>query len=113
MKEFFKKFTSRKFVTCLLAVIGGFVVMFVGQEGYVNTIIGGLGVVIPAVAYCIVEGRIDEKSVKTISDTALDVAKDLHVSKEVKETVERIGDLAEVIVEMTNSPKTIDKNDGE
>lgn len=92
-----KKFTSRKFLLALIGDIMGILTMIVGQNT-VATIVGASAVIIVNVAYCIIEGAIDAKSVGQIADAAEDIVESLGASDNTVETIDRVGDVVEELV---------------
>ena len=101
MKNFIKKLTSRKFIVTAISAIAGVVTLIVGDSEVVQTIASALMIVIPTIVYCITEGVIDSKSVKTITETVVDTAEKLGVSEQKVELLEDIGAIGEMIVEET------------
>lgn len=101
MKKFLEKLTSRKFIVTAITTITGIITMIVGESEIVNTIASALMVVIPTVVYCITEGVIDAKSVKTITDTVVETAEKLGVNESTVEIIETIGEAGEKIVDST------------
>lgn len=95
MKDFIKKFTSRKFILAAVGIASGFALQFVGSGNMWEEIIGSAIAVICALVYMIVEGKIDADSVKSVSDNTVNILKHAKASKNVVETVEKIGDIAE------------------
>ena len=91
--NFFKKITSRKFVISILSVVGVIITAVFGHGSSVSTIMVGLSIAIPAVAYCIVEGRLDKKSMDAVFNAAEQTARDLKCSKELCDMIEKVGDL--------------------
>ncbi len=101
MKKFLEKLTSRKFIVTAITTIAGIVTMIIGENEIVNIITSALMVVVPTVVYCITEGVIDAKSVKTITDTVVDTAEKLGANESTVEILETIGEAGEKIVDST------------
>ena len=99
MKNFMKKLTSRKFIVTAISTIAGVVTLFVGESEVVQIIASALMVVVPTIVYCITEGVVDAKSVKTITETVADTAEKLGASKEDVEIIEKVGEIGEMIAE--------------
>ena len=99
MREFLKKYASRKFIVSLISAISGVVVLFVGNGQVVEVISSALMVIVPAIVYCIIEGKIDANSVKQIADAASDAAGDLGADEKVAEAIDQIGDTASVFLD--------------
>ena len=99
--NFLKKLTSRKFIVTAISAIAGVVTLFVGNNEIVQIIASALMVVIPTIVYCITEGVLDSKSIKTITETVVDTAEKLGASKEKVEVIEKIGEIGEILTEET------------
>ena len=99
MKNFFKKITSRKFIVTLISAIAGLVTLFEGNNELLNTITSMVMILLPTIVYCITEGVIDSKGIKTITETVVDAAEKLGVAKEKVEIIEKIGAVSEVLTE--------------
>ena len=97
MKDFLKKLTSRKFIVTAITTITGIITLVIGESEVVNTISSALMIIIPTVVYCITEGVIDAKNVKTITDTIVDTAENLGASNEVVEIIEKVGEVGEIL----------------
>ena len=69
MKEFMKKLTSRKFLSCVAGVVIGVCMMFGLDESVVNTIVGAVTSLSSVVIYIYTEGKIDAAAVNKIKDT--------------------------------------------
>lgn len=98
-KDLIKKFTSRKFIVAAIAAIAGVITMIVGNNAVVQTIAGALTVIVPTVVYCIMEGVIDAKSIKTITDATADAAEQLGADAQTVDTINKIGATAEALVD--------------
>ena len=61
------KLTSRKFIISALSAIAGICALLFGENHIVSTVMGAMMVIVPSVVYCIMEGRIDAESAKSIS----------------------------------------------
>jgi hypothetical protein len=94
---FMKKFTSRKFLLALVGDLVGIVTMVFGQNA-ITTIVGAAAVAFVNIAYCIVEGAIDAKSVSMITDSVEVVAKELGASDEEVDAIGKIGFAVEELV---------------
>lgn len=89
-----KKLTSRKFICAAIVMVAGIVSMLCGHETEVKIIADACMVIIPAIVYCIMEGRVDAASVKAITDAAETAAEDLG-NEDAAETIHNIGFVAE------------------
>ena len=99
MKNFLKKLTSRKFLVTAITSITGIITLIVGENEVVQIIASALMTVIPTVVYCVTEGIIDAKSVKTITEVAVDTAEKLGASEDKVEIIEQIGAIGEMLAE--------------
>ena len=81
-KTILEKLTSRKFIVTVITAITGIITMIIGENEIVQIIAGAAMTIIPAVVYCITEGVLDLKSVKTIVDTTKDAIEQI---KDIKE----------------------------
>lgn len=98
-----KKLTSRKFIVTVITAIAGIVTLIIGDNAVVDIIASALMVVVPTVVYCITEGIIDAKSIKTITDATADAADKLGASDKAIETIEQIGEIAEMLTNTENT----------
>ena len=98
-KNIFKKFTSRKFIVSAITAIAGIITLFVGDSEVVKTIAGAAMTIVPTVVYCLMEGVIDAKSVKTITEATVDAAEKLGADKETVEIIEKIGAVSQIVVD--------------
>lgn len=100
-KDFLKKLTSRKFIVTVIPVIVGVITLFIGENAYVQTIASAAMVVLPTVVYCIMEGAIDAKSVKVITDATADAAEKLGATERTVNVIEQMGAVGEVLTDDT------------
>lgn len=98
-KNFLKKFTSRKFIVSAITAIAGVITLFVGDSEIVKTIAGAAMTIIPTVVYCLMEGAIDAKSVKTITDATVEAAEKLGADENAVDTIKQIGAVGEIMVD--------------
>lgn len=68
MKDLKRKFTSRKFIACIVGILTGIGVVVSG-----NTTEGVITVVTSIVSYLIAEGIIDAKAVKQVAENISDI----------------------------------------
>lgn len=94
-----KKLTSRKFIIAVITAITGIVTMFVGDNETVQVIAGAAMTIVPTLVYCIIEGVIDAKSVKTITDATVDAAEKLGADSSTVNVIEQVGAVGEILVE--------------
>ncbi len=102
-KNIIKKLTSRKFIVTVITAITGIITLCVGENETVQTIAGAAMTIIPTVVYCLMEGVIDAKSVKTITDAVADTAEKLGADENTVDTIEQIGAVGEVLVSKEDS----------
>ena len=101
-KSIIEKLTSRKFIVTAISTIAGVIALFIGDNEIVQIISGAAMTIVPAIVYCIMEGVVDAKSVKTITDATADAAEKLGANNKTVEIIEQIGDMSEVILGETN-----------
>jgi len=99
MKNFLKKLTSRKFIVTAITAIAGIITAIIGDNQTVQIIAGAAMTIIPTIVYCITEGVIDAKSVKTITDATADAAEKLGANDDVVDAIEQVGEVGEILVE--------------
>lgn len=98
-KDLIKKLTSRKFIVTAITAIAGIITMLVGKNAYVQTIAGAAMTIIPTVVYCLMEGVIDAKSVKVITEATADAAEKLGADDATVNVIEQMGAVGEVLTE--------------
>lgn len=98
-KNILKKLTSRKFIVTVIAAIVGIITLFIGENEAVNTVAGAAMTIVPTVIYCLMEGAIDAKSVKTITEVTVDTAEKLGANKNTVDAIGKIGAVGEVLVD--------------
>lgn len=100
-KSILEKLTSRKFIVTVITAIAGIITAIIGENETVQIIVGAAMTIIPTIVYCITEGMIDAKSVKTIADATADAAEKLGASETVVDVIEQAGEIGETILEDT------------
>lgn len=98
-KGLIKKLTSRKFIVTAITAIAGIITMLAGENAAVQTIAGAAMTILPTVVYCVMEGVIDAKSVKTITEAAADAAEKLGADDATVNVIEQMGAVGEVLTE--------------
>ena len=98
-KSILEKLTSRKFIVTAITAIAGIITLIIGENEMVQIVAGALMTIVPTIVYCIMEGTIDAKSVKTIADATADAAEKLGADKKVVDTIEQVGKTGEILVE--------------
>lgn len=94
--ELIRKLTSRKFIISAISTLAGILIALIGHEHEVAAIAGALMSIVPAVVYCIMEGKIDAASVKAIGDAAAKAAEELGAESTAKH-IEAVTDVAEIV----------------
>lgn len=94
-----EKLTSRKFIVTVLTAIAGIITAIIGENETVQILTGAAMTIIPTVVYCITEGVLDAKSVKTIADATADAAEKLSANDTVVDTIEQAGEIVESLIE--------------
>lgn len=94
-----EKLTSRKFIVTAITAIAGIITAIIGENETVNIIVGAAMTVIPTIVYCITEGVLDAKSVKTITEATVDAAGKLGANETVVDVIETAGEIGEAIIE--------------
>ena len=113
--EFLKKITSRKFIVTSIAVLAGIVIMFIGKTALVQSIAAPLMIVIPSIVYCLVEGKIDAKSIQNIADGAVQISKALGEGSTMEGIIRDVAELGTQLAgeDGIEIPKMIDISDDE
>ena len=94
-----KKLTSRKFIIAAITAIAGIITLFVGDNEVVQVIAGAAMTIIPTVVYCLMEGIVDAKSVKVITEATADAAEKLGADEKTVYMIEQVGAVGEVLTE--------------
>lgn len=94
-----RKLTSRKFILAVITAITGIVTLCVGDSEIVQVIAGAAMTIIPTVIYCFMEGVIDARSVKTITNATTNAAEKLGADEKCINIIEQIGAVGEVLVD--------------
>lgn len=98
-----KKLTSRKFIVTVITALSGIITLIIGENETVQIIAGAAMTIVPTIVYCLMEGTIDAKSIKTITEVAADTAEKMGADKQAVETIGQIGAVYEVIAETDNT----------
>lgn len=93
------KLTSRKFILAVITAITGIITLCLGDNEVVQTISGAAMTIIPTLVYCIMEGVIDAKNIRVITDVTADTAKKLGANKNTVDVIEQLGAVGEALVE--------------
>ena len=98
-KNILEKLTSRKFIVTVITAIAGIITAIFGENETVQIIAGAAMTIIPTIVYCITEGVLDSKSVKTIADATVDAAEKLGADEKVVDTIEKAGEIGEILTD--------------
>lgn len=79
-------------------MIAGILTLILGENEIFDKVFGGLAVIVPAVAYCIVEGSIDRTNAKTVVDATKDTAEKLGASDKVTNVFNSLGDVIDAVL---------------
>ena len=90
-----EKLTSRKFIVTVLTAIAGIITAIIGENETVQILTGAAMTIIPTIVYCITEGVLDAKSVKTIAEATADAAEKLGTKDSVVDTIGQAGEIVE------------------
>ena len=82
MKNIIRKITSRKFILALAGIFTGIAMALGVDSTEITTVAGGVTALASAVAYIIVEGKVDAEAVKNAVESA----------QEAVETVNKEGE---------------------
>ena len=97
--DLIKKFTSRKFIVTAISLIAGIITMIFGHNETVEVISSAAMIVVPAIVYCCMEGRIDAASVKNITGAVADAAEQLGAAEGIVDTIEDVGKAGEALLD--------------
>jgi hypothetical protein len=93
MKQTLQKLTSRKFLLSVISMLAGIAALCGADETIVAIIAGAAMTVLPALVYCITEGRIDAASVHAAKEAVMDAAESLGAGETVQNIIGATGDL--------------------
>ena len=96
-RNIIEKLTSRKFIVTVLTAIAGIITAIIGESETLNIIVGAAMTIIPTVVYCITEGVLDAKSVKTIAEATADAAEKLGANDTVVDVLESAVEITEAL----------------
>lgn len=80
MKDFFNKFKSRKFLTCVIGILMGVCMYFGVDVTVMDKVAGAIMSIVSIVTYIAVEGTIDAAAIKDVVDKvdeAIDAVEDV------------------------------------
>ena len=93
MNPTLKKLTSRKFLLAVVSMAAGIAALCGADERIVSIVAGAAMTVLPAVVYCITEGRIDAASAQAVTGAVLDASAALGADRQVQSVLGAAGDL--------------------
>lgn len=99
MKQTLQKLTSRKFLLSVISMLAGIAALCGADETIVAIIAGAAMTVLPALVYCITEGRIDAASVLAAKQAVTDAAEALGASEVTQAVIDAAGDMLAAISE--------------
>ena len=98
-KNILEKLTSRKFIVTAITAIAGIITLIIGENEAVQVIAGAAMTIVPTIIYCIMEGVIDAKSVKTIAEATADAAEKLGADEMIVDVIEQAGEIGESLID--------------
>jgi hypothetical protein len=99
MKQTLQKLTSRKFLLSVISMLAGIAALCGADETIVAIIAGAAMTVLPALVYCITEGRIDTASVLAAKQAVTDAAEALGANEATQAVIDAAGDMLAAISE--------------
>jgi hypothetical protein len=99
MKQTLQKLTSRKFLLSVISMLAGIAALCGADETIVAIIAGAAMTVLPALVYCITEGRIDAASVLAAKQAVTDAAEALGANEATQAVIDAAGDMLAAISE--------------
>ena len=95
MNSWLKKLTSRKFLVSLISMAAGIAAICGADMQGVEIIAGAAMTVLPAIVYCLTEGKIDAASVHKATDAITDAAQALGATASTQQMIQAAGDMLE------------------
>lgn len=93
MKQYLRKFTSRKFLLSVISMAAGLAALCGADETIVSIVAGAAMTALPAIVYCITEGRIDAASAKAIGGAVVNASAALGADRHVQDVLHAAGDM--------------------
>jgi hypothetical protein len=93
MKSYIAKLTSRKFLLSAISMAAGIAALCGADATVVSVVAGAAMTVLPALIYCITEGRIDAASVYAAKQAVVDAAESLGAHETVQDVISAAGDM--------------------
>ncbi len=91
MKPTLQKLTSRKFLLSVVSMLAGIAALCGADKTVVAIVAGAAMTVLPALVYCITEGRIDATSVLAAKQAVADAAKSLGADDTTQSLIDATG----------------------
>ncbi len=105
MKQYLKKFTSRKFLLSVISMAAGLAALCGADEAIVSIVAGTAMTILPAIVYCITEGRIDAASAEAARDAVVNASAALGADRHVQDVLHAAGDMLAAMGEPVDSAK--------
>lgn len=96
--DIIKKLTSRKFILAVITAVTGIITLCIGENEIVKVISGAAMTIVPTVVYCIIEGVVDAKSIKTVTDAVTDTAEKLGADENTVDVLKQMSAVGEILV---------------
>jgi hypothetical protein len=93
MKSWITKLISRKFLLSAISMAAGIAALCGADATVVSVVAGASMIVLPALVYCVTEGRIDAASVHAAKEAVMDAAESLGAGETVQNIIGATGDL--------------------
>ncbi|MBE6620772.1 MAG: hypothetical protein E7625_05360 [Ruminococcaceae bacterium] len=103
MKQYLKKFTSRKFLLSVISMAAGLAALCGADETVVSIVAGAAMTALPAIVYCITEGRIDAASAKTIGGAVVNASAALGADRHVQDVLHAAGEMLSAMGEQDDA----------
>ena len=94
-----KKLTSRKFIVTVIAAIAGIVTLCGADREVVMVIAGAAMTIVPSVVYCLMEGVLDAKSIRNITEVVADTGEKLGASEDTVNVIKQVGAVGELLAD--------------
>ena len=93
MKQLLKKLTSRKFLLSVVSMAAGIAALCGADETIVAIVAGAAMTLLPAVVYCITEGKIDAASANQVKSALTQAADALGANQATQTVIGAAGDM--------------------
>ena len=109
-RNLMQKLTSRKFLLSLITVAAGMALLVGADSGTVEILAAAAMTVVPAVVYCLMEGKVDAASAGTISRAIEEAAEKLGAEESVRQVIRASGDAVASLAETEEEPEATPEN---